>query len=103
MCLCSCPGRAEVFALLQGLIVELCRRVATEKNLRRDDFQCQLMPFGSFGLGGYTRGADMDLVCIGAVCVERDDFFRIYPSLMRRVLNRSDLPHIEVRTRLFNS
>ncbi|ORY94200.1 Poly(A) polymerase central domain-domain-containing protein [Syncephalastrum racemosum] len=88
--------RSEVFGLLQALMVDLCRRVATERNLRRDDFRCQLMPFGSFGLGGYTRGADMDLVCIGAIYVTRDDFFRVYPSLMRRTFSRSDLPHIEI-------
>ncbi|KAI9491748.1 Poly(A) polymerase central domain-containing protein [Zychaea mexicana] len=77
--------RHELLKKLRSLLEDFVRRAAQNKSLRRDDFVCQLMPFGSYGLGGYLAGADMDLVLLSAFAVERRDFYKIFPQLLRRI------------------
>lgn len=62
---------------------EFAQRVAYHSGLPRVDFDCQLIPFGSYGIGGYIAGADMDLVLLSSYHVERRDFLRLFPALIK--------------------
>lgn len=70
--------------MLRSLISPFVQRVAQRTLKKRDDFQCQLIPFGSYGLGAHTTGADMDLVFLGAWPVERRDFHHLFSTLLRK-------------------
>lgn len=78
---------------LRGLIPELISRITQTSSVKRDNFECQLQPFGSYGLGGYIAGADIDLVFLGAAPVRRKQFFSIFPQLLKRT---SRVANVEV-------
>lgn len=76
--------RARALQQLRSLIPELIARITQSTTVKRDDFECQLQPFGSYGLGGYITGADIDLVFLAAAPIRRNQFFNIFPQLLRR-------------------
>ncbi|KAJ8654223.1 hypothetical protein O0I10_010171 [Lichtheimia ornata] len=85
--------RARALQQLRGLIPELISRITQTSSVKRDNFECQLQPFGSYGLGGYITGADIDLVFLGAAPVRRKQFFSIFPQLLKRT---SRVANVEV-------
>lgn len=87
------PFRARALQQLRGLIPELIARITQNTSVKRDDFECQLQPFGSYGLGGYITGADIDLVFLGAAPVRRKQFFNTFPHLLKRT---SRVANVEV-------
>ena len=70
---------------LCALVPEFEEEIARRKSLRRGDFKCQLQPFGSYGLGGYLSGADMDLVLLGTRDIERRDFYGAFRRALRGI------------------
>ncbi|KAI9244128.1 Poly(A) polymerase central domain-containing protein [Phascolomyces articulosus] len=93
--------RNSLMEKLHSIVREFIKDVARHKFLRRDDFECQLMPFGSYGLGGYLTGADMDLVLLAAKGIERRDFYTEFRKLLKRltedieVIKRTAVPIIK--------
>jgi poly(A) polymerase len=82
--LTSCLSFSEgVLALLRSLIPSFIRRCIKENNTERTDFECQLKPFGSFGLGGHITGGDIDLVLLAPLAVRRRDFFEFFSKLLK--------------------
>lgn len=77
------PHREDILGLIRSLIPKFVRRVAQRTFQKRDDFECQIVPFGSYGLGAHTAGADMDLIFLGAWPVERRDFRYLFTSMLR--------------------
>ncbi|KAI8329239.1 hypothetical protein BC941DRAFT_210887 [Chlamydoabsidia padenii] len=76
--------RDEVLVLLRSLIPSFIRQCAKENNTMRDDHECQLVPFGSFSLGGHTSGGDIDLVLLAPISVRRRDFYEFFPRSLKR-------------------
>ncbi|KAI8074130.1 Poly(A) polymerase central domain-containing protein [Gongronella butleri] len=76
-------NRLQVVGLLKSLIPSFNRQCIQENMPKRTDFTCQLVPFGSYGLGSHIKGADIDLVLLAPVVVRRKDFFNFLPNLLR--------------------
>lgn len=74
------------------------RAVADENNYRRGEISCLLSPFGSYGLGGYIRNADIDIVLICPQMVKRRDFFRFFPNTLKQLATIRDIEvsHLDV-------
>ncbi|KAG2208280.1 hypothetical protein INT47_006136 [Mucor saturninus] len=75
--------RKQVLQLLHNLIASFQRKVQRNNDYKRGEIECLLSPFGSYALGGYTKGADIDLVLICPWIVKRNDFFKIVPELLK--------------------
>jgi poly(A) polymerase len=69
-------------------------KVANRRNYRPEEITCFLSPFGSYGLGGYTANADMDLVLLCSSHIKQNDFFDNIPRLLRTQATTRD---VEVR------
>lgn len=80
--------------MLRLLIPTLVRQIAVEYGLKQDDFQCQILPFGSYGLGANLIDSDIDVVFLAPSEVRRSDFFRIFPSILKEQATVQD---VEVR------
>lgn len=81
-------------ALLQTAQTSFIRAVMKENSNKKSEPISQLQAFGSFGLGGYTHNADMDLVLICPWSIKRQDFFRFFPSVLRHI---ATCKNVEVR------
>lgn len=60
------------------------RKVAQTLDCKRNDIKCLLSPFGSYALGGYIRGADIDVVLICPWSVKRNQFFEVFSDLLKQ-------------------
>lgn len=83
--------REQVMNLLRLLTPTLIRQIAREENRRKADFTCQLVPFGSCALEAHIEGSDMDIAFIAPQQVKRNDFFRIYSSILREQATVSEV------------
>ncbi|KAF1798466.1 Poly(A) polymerase central domain-containing protein [Mucor lusitanicus] len=77
--------REKVVFLLNSVLSVFARNVADENNYRGGEIPCFLKPFGSYGLGGYIRDADIDIVLICSQLIKRRDFFRFFPDTLRHL------------------
>ena len=59
---------------------EFVKIVCKEQN--KPDGGAAVLPFGSFKLGVFGPGSDIDTLVVGPENVSRDDFFRIFPDLL---------------------
>lgn len=89
--------REFVVNMLRLLIPTLTRQIASEYGLKQDDFQCQIVPFGSYGLGANLVDSDIDVMFLGAWEVRRRDFFRIFPSILKE---QATIQYVEVGERV---
>lgn len=78
-------NREKVIFLLNSVLSVFTRAVAEENNYRGGEIPCFLKPFGSYGLGGYIRGADIDIVLICSQLIKRRDFFRYFPDTLKQL------------------
>lgn len=69
-------------ALLQATVINFQRKITSYNDVKRE-IECRLSAFGSYSLGGYIRGADIDLVLICPRTVKSSDFFRFLPELLK--------------------
>jgi poly(A) polymerase len=79
--------------MLKSMLPNFQRKV--EKNIDyKRDIECMLSPFGSYALGGYIRGADIDVVLVCPTMVRRTDFYKLFPELLKQQPTITD---VEVR------
>lgn len=76
--------REKVVILLNTMISNFQRKVEKNTDYKRGDIECILSPFGSYGLGGYIRNADIDLVLLCPWIVRRTDFYKFFPELLKQ-------------------
>lgn len=88
-----------VLRLLRLLIPRLTEQIAWERSVKQDEIDCQILPFGSYGLGAHLADSDMDLVFLGAAHVRRRDFFLYFPNLLK---DQATIEDVEVNTLLFS-
>lgn len=76
--------REKVVILLNTIVPNFQRKVEKHTDYKRGDIECILSPFGSYGLGGYIRNADIDLVLLCPWIVRRQDFYSFFPELLKQ-------------------
>ncbi|KAL0073152.1 Poly(A) polymerase central domain-containing protein [Phycomyces blakesleeanus] len=63
--------RENVMSLLKSLLIPFSEQYANKQRLRAVPV-CQILPFGSYSLGGHLANADIDVVCLApSTVVER--------------------------------
>ncbi|KAI7902857.1 Poly(A) polymerase central domain-containing protein [Cokeromyces recurvatus] len=83
--------RQKVLLLLQSTLRNFVRDVIKENDYKRTDLNCILLPFGSYGLGGYLRNADIDLVLICPWLVKRNAFNKFFPDNLKHLATIRDV------------
>ncbi|KAK4515446.1 uncharacterized protein ATC70_010392 [Mucor velutinosus] len=86
--------REKVIFLLNSVLSVFTRAVADENNYRGGEIPCFLKPFGSYGLGGYIRDADIDIVLICSQLIKRRDFFRFFPDTLKQLATIREIESI---------
>nr|XP_043905710.1 poly(A) polymerase type 3-like [Solea senegalensis] len=70
--------REDVVKRLESLFTEWLKEMCLEMNVPEnvmDNVGGKALPFGSFRLGAYAKGADIDVLCVGPGFIKRKDFF----------------------------
>ena len=70
--------------LLRLLGPALINKISKENNLKNDNIECQIVLFGSYGLGAHLETGDIDVCVISPNPVRRRDFFRIFADILRK-------------------
>ncbi|VEU21068.1 DEKNAAC101955 [Brettanomyces naardenensis] len=79
--------RLEVLATLQSLVQEFVYTVSRKKNMSEGmsrDAGGKLFTFGSYRLGVYGPGSDIDTLVVVPKHVTREDFFTVFDQLLRK-------------------
>ncbi|KAI8875636.1 PAP/OAS1 substrate-binding domain-containing protein, partial [Backusella circina FSU 941] len=87
--------REQVLLLLNAVITSFKETVANRRNYRPEEISCFLSLFGSFGLGGYTANADIDLVLLCSSHIKLNDFFNNIPHLLRTQPTTRDVESVK--------
>ncbi|OTB04930.1 hypothetical protein M426DRAFT_144660 [Hypoxylon sp. CI-4A] len=81
--------RERVLADLQRIADEFVRRVAREKEPQNEvlirDARGEIFTYGSYCLGVYGPGSDIDTLVTAPRYVTRDDYFKYFPSLLQEM------------------
>ncbi|KAK6458807.1 Poly(A) polymerase central domain-containing protein [Scheffersomyces xylosifermentans] len=84
--------RVEVLNIFQKLAEEFVYRVSIKKNMSEGmarDAGGKIFTFGSYRLGVYGPGSDLDTLVVAPKHVSRDDFFEVFTELLK------DRPELE--------
>lgn len=79
--------RVEVLKLLQELTVEFVRQVSLQKHMTEGMAKAsggKIFTFGSYRLGVYGPGSDIDTLVVVPKHVSREDFFTVFEKLLRK-------------------
>jgi poly(A) polymerase len=90
--------RLDVLRRINALVKAWVKRVSVEKGLPPDQVEKaggKLFTFGSYRLGVYTRGADIDSLCVAPRHVERSDFFTSFFQMLKEDSNVTELHAVE--------
>ncbi|KAI9745782.1 MAG: polynucleotide adenylyltransferase [Candelina submexicana] len=77
--------RKKVLQLIQSATIEFVRQVCRRQKLSQhviDNAGGKIFTFGSFRLGVFGPGSDIDTLVVGPRNVSRDDFFSLFPSVL---------------------
>ena len=91
------PFRNDVLQKLQRLLVQLVQTVGKEKGLPTSILQeagGKIFTYGSYRLGVYGPGSDIDALMIGPKHVTRDDFFKHMPDMLRKSTSPEELTEL---------
>ncbi|KAI8966233.1 Poly(A) polymerase [Daldinia sp. FL1419] len=81
--------REKVLADLQRIADEFVRRVAKEREPQNEvlirDARGEVFTYGSYCLGVYGPGSDIDTLVTAPRYVTRDDYFKHFPSLLQEM------------------
>jgi len=78
--------RVEVLSLLQNLAQEFVYKVSKNKNMSEGmakDAGGKIFTYGSYRLGVYGPGSDIDTLVVVPKHVTRDDFFNVFDQVLR--------------------
>ncbi|KAI2612479.1 Poly(A) polymerase [Hypoxylon fragiforme] len=94
--------RERVLADIQRIADEFVRRVAREKEPQNEvlvrDARGEVFTYGSYCLGVYGPGSDIDTLVTAPRYVTRDDYFKYFPSLLEEMAPKgavTDLTAVE--------
>ncbi|ROT38844.1 Poly(A) polymerase [Sodiomyces alkalinus F11] len=81
--------REKVLEQLQLICNEFVRRVAREREAGSEalikEARGRIFTYGSFRLGVYGPGSDIDALVVAPKYVTRDDYFKLFPGLLQEI------------------
>ncbi|KAL2751772.1 hypothetical protein ACRALDRAFT_1066416 [Sodiomyces alcalophilus JCM 7366] len=81
--------RQKVLEQLQFICNEFVRRVAREREAGSEalikEARGRIFTYGSFRLGVYGPGSDIDALVVAPKYVTRDDYFKLFPGLLQEM------------------
>lgn len=89
--------RVQVLEVLQNLTQEFVRIVSLQKNMSESmakDAGGKIFTFGSYRLGVYGPGSDIDTLVVVPKHVTRDHFFDIFEKLLRKLPDLDEIASI---------
>ncbi|KAF2466457.1 Poly(A) polymeras-like protein [Lindgomyces ingoldianus] len=87
-------NRVKVLGHFQKVIEELIRRVCKKKGLPQSTIENaggKVFAFGSYALGVYNPGSDIDTLAVAPKHVGLDDFFDHFPPIFREMSSAPDI------------
>lgn len=101
----SVATRHKVLASLQEICDEFVRTVAKEKEPKNEilirNAHGKVLTYGSFRLGVYGPGSDIDTLVVGPKYVTRDDYFKHFPQLLIDMAPKGAITDMAVVTDAF--
>lgn len=89
--------RVQVLDVLQKLTLEFVRTVSLQKNMSEGmarDAGGKIFTFGSYRLGVYGPGSDIDTLVVVPKHVTRDHFFDIFDKLLRKLPDLDEIASV---------
>lgn len=80
--------RKQILQLLQRVALEFVKVVSRKKGLSQAAVEAaggKIFPYGSYRLGVYGPGSDIDTLVVGPKHVVRDDFFSDFPPVLEKI------------------
>ncbi|RMZ78364.1 hypothetical protein DV738_g3845, partial [Chaetothyriales sp. CBS 135597] len=80
--------RMIALSLLQKVTIEFVKEVSRKQHYPESQisqFGGKIFPYGSYRLGVFGPGSDIDTLAVAPKHVRRDDFFEHYPTILRRI------------------
>lgn len=90
--------RKTVLEQLQRIATEFVKGVARKKGLSQaliNETDGQIFTFGSYHLGVYGPGSDIDTLLVSPKHVSRSDFFEDFPSILRRMAPKDAITELK--------
>nr|OQO17338.1 hypothetical protein B0A51_13304 [Rachicladosporium sp. CCFEE 5018] len=89
--------RADVLRKLHALTKQLVQVVGKAKKLPAailDEAGGRVFTYGSYSLGVYGPGSDIDTLVVAPKHVSRDDFFQYFPDLLRKAVPAEEITEL---------
>ncbi|OAL30885.1 hypothetical protein AYO20_08578 [Fonsecaea nubica] len=89
--------RMNVLKLLSKVTLEFVREVSRKQGLppsQINTFGGRVYPYGSYRLGVFGPGSDIDTLAIAPRHVKREDFFEFFPAVLRRIAEKEAPPAV---------
>ncbi|KIX07997.1 uncharacterized protein Z518_02651 [Rhinocladiella mackenziei CBS 650.93] len=80
--------RMSTLSLLNRVTQEFVREVSRKQRLppsQIDQFGGKIYPYGSYRLGVFGPGSDIDTLAVAPKHVKREDFFELFPAVLERL------------------
>ncbi|XP_022912441.1 poly(A) polymerase type 3 isoform X2 [Onthophagus taurus] len=90
--------RMDVLSKLYGLVKKWIKDVSIARNMPEsvaDNVGGKIYTFGSYRLGVYNKGADIDALCVAPRHINRSDYFTTFFELLRQQPEVTDLRAVE--------
>ncbi|ESO08981.1 hypothetical protein HELRODRAFT_74014 [Helobdella robusta] len=77
--------RTEIMKRINNLVDVWVKKVSAEKKIpQNSNLRAKVYPFGSYKLGIYAKGADIDTLVVAPEQIDRMDFFASFTKMLRR-------------------
>ncbi|EFY87502.1 Poly(A) polymerase [Metarhizium acridum CQMa 102] len=97
--------RFKVLESLQAICDEFVKRVAREKEPKNDvlikNARGKVFTYGSFRLGVFGPGSDIDTLIVAPKYVTRDDYFKYFPDLLEAMAPKGAITDLAAVTDAF--
>ena len=86
--------RIKTLQLLSKTTLQLVQEVSRKKGYPQnqiDKFGGKIFPYGSYRLGVYGPGSDIDTLAVAPKHITRDDFFEFFPNILRKTAGKDGI------------
>ncbi|KAJ9645409.1 uncharacterized protein PV06_07888 [Exophiala oligosperma] len=86
--------RMATLGLLNRVTQEFVREVSRRRRMppsQIEQFGGKIFPYGSYRLGVFGPGSDIDTLAVAPRHVTREDFFEYFPTVLKRMTGESDI------------